>query len=237
MALGSIAENSAILTRLAQSAIDFSLTFALVSVVTALALQAVQEALRSWYNRFILNIWLKSRRPHMEFDQFVQQLGYDADGRGLLSLPYWQLTGQISAALSAKLNIDPSSQLVRLLGNIDGPEDGVLLQRARASPPPDPPDAVFAMKLNQEKAAAVGEIAVRAQVGINTLHARMRSYWNIFDYYGTFLFLLVISALLTFVNREDLDPQAKNILTMIIVFAWLATPIIRRMMERLIVFR
>jgi hypothetical protein len=33
----------------------------------------------------------------------------------LFSLPYWQLTGQIGAVLSAKMNVNPNSQFVHAL--------------------------------------------------------------------------------------------------------------------------
>jgi hypothetical protein len=41
------------------------------------------------------------------------------------------------------------------------------------------------------------DLAARAQSGINSLHAHLRSYWNMFDYFFSFAIIAVFASLIS----------------------------------------
>jgi len=77
-------------------------------------------------------------------------------------------------------------------------------------------------------AAILRDVAARAQAGINSLHVELRVKWDIF------VILVVPGALLTGVQQTE---GQRAFLYAVILFAWLATPIMRRMLERFVPFR
>jgi predicted membrane channel-forming protein YqfA (hemolysin III family) len=72
------------------------------------------------------------------------------------------------------------------------------------------------------------------QAGVNSLHTHLRKYWNLFDYLGAAVIIILIGGLLTTVKETQ---GQRFLLYTICVFAWFATPIVRRVIERLVPFR
>jgi hypothetical protein len=204
-------------------AVDFWITFVVFSFVSAILLQAGHEGLRSYYNHFTLQRWLKFRTSEsMSLKEFCAELG--GSGTALLSLPYWQLTGQINAAISSQLNLYPASRLIKLFADIgDDYERHINSQLATRGVP-----------VENQKAAILRDVAARAQAGINSLHARLRIAWAMFDY----ILALIINTMVAGVMTTVVATQGQRpVLYTIAFFSWLATPIIRRMIEILVPFR
>lgn len=200
---------------LTTAAIDFSIVVLLFSFISALLLQAAHEVFRHAFNQWAVQRWLSDRASDLSVGNFVAGM---SSKKSLFSLPYWQLTGQINAILGTQLNIDPRSDFIRALaGSAPSPTISVIA----------PPSESTAEDL------ALRDIAARAQTGINSLHANLRAYWNMFDYYVTFAIIFVVSSLMVYLTTD----RDRFFLYVIAFFAWLATPIVRRMLERLVPFR
>jgi hypothetical protein len=202
-------------------AVDFCITFIVVSLIGAILLQAAHEGLRSYYNKFAIDWWLNLRQSKLGFRELCDEM--DGSSRALLSLPYWQLTGQINAAVSSQLNLYPASKLVDVFANID-PDYGSRISH----------QLELRGVSEQREAAILRDVAARAQAGINSLHARLRIAWAMFDYYLTLLVTGIIAGLMTTVVSTQ---GQRFLLYTIAVFSWLATPIIRRIIEILVPFR
>jgi hypothetical protein len=202
--------------------VDFFILVVLLALISAVLLQGFHEVFRARYNKYVLQEWLKHRRLTLEVSQFCAAMG--GSGTAALSLPYWQLTGQIAAALSSELNLFPSSKLVEVLANIDDRyQNDLSTQLENRKVPAD-----------NRPAAILRDVAARAQAGINSLHVELRIKWDIFDYLLSFVILVILGALLTGLQQTE---GQRAFLYAVILFAWLATPIMRRMLERFVPFR
>jgi hypothetical protein len=67
-------------------------------------------------NRWVFKQWLERRKPSLEYDDFLGEMGSISSG-ALFSLPYWQVTGQINATLSTKVELAPESPFVGAFAN------------------------------------------------------------------------------------------------------------------------
>lgn len=191
-----------------------------ISLVAAVLLQGGHEVLRMLVNKWAVSAWLNTRAYSLPLNEILKQM--PAIGSGLFWLPYWQLTGQIGAAVGSQLNLDQRSTLILVLANV---------------PDFDSFDSALRKQLGAEASAdtiILRELTARTQVGINSLHTHLRNYWNIFDYAVSLLLVLVIGGLLTTVTATQ---GQRFVLYTICAFAWFATPILRRMIERLVPFR
>lgn len=216
------------LVTLAAISFYFCGIFLTLSLMAAVLLQASQEAFRKVFNKHIVRKWLSGRTQRIQLEEVFDPRA--AIGSELFSLPYWQLTGQIGAVAGAKLNADPASKLVLVLANTSDAETIALQAISERERSPregrDPRDLADPLLLR--------DLAARTQAGINSLHAHLRSWWNIFDYWGAGVIFLFIVILLTTVQETQ---GQRFLLYTICFFAWFATPIIRRMIERLVPFR
>jgi hypothetical protein len=205
-------------------AVDFFVLFAVFSFVSAILLQAAHESLRSYYNHFVLQRWLKLRTSKiLSIEEFCAEVG--GSGSGLLSLPYWQLTGQINAAVSSQLNLYPGSRLVELFADIRGDyEERIISQLTTRG-----------VTVENQKAAILRDVAARAQAGINSLHADLRIAWAMFDYSLSLIINMILVAGMTTVVATQ--GQRPVLYTIGLFFSWLATPIVRRVIEILVPFR
>jgi hypothetical protein len=210
------------LSLLRSVAVDFFVIFVALALISAVLLQGFHELLRPHVNRYVVRGWLQERPLNLEVEQFCAEMG--AIGVSPLSLPYWQLTGQIAAALSSELEFYPSSMLVNVLA--DGNKDyrGKLNEQLRERGVPE----------DKREAAIFRDVAGRAQAGINFLHVRLRTMWNIFDYGMAFLITSLLGGLLTTLQQTQ---GQRPLLYATIFFSWLATPILRRMIENFVPFR
>jgi hypothetical protein len=220
------------LALLSKAVIDFSIVVLLFSLIGALVLQATHEALRSFFNRWAVRQWLLPRSGVLSFDQFMAEMGSQ---KNLFSLPYWQLTGQINAVLSAKININPRSPFVEALANVESSYRPGLEQELAQSSQDFAPGVISETELKKRQEATIlRDLVARAQNGVNSLHANLRAYWNMFDYYFTFAIIFLLTT--TFVVTSS-DRGISSRYYVIGFFSWLATPIVRRMIERLLPFR
>lgn len=227
------------LASLSTTVIDFSIVVLLFSFISALVLQAVHEALRSYFNRWAVRQWLQQRNAVLSFDQFMAEMGSQ---KNLFSLPYWQLTGQINAVLSAKINISPQSPFVQALANVEQRYRPDLEQELSQNNRDFAPGQISAIAWDEKREAIIlRDLASRAQNGVNSLHASLRAYWNMFDYYFTFALIFALTAVLTvtfsFTATAESPDRNSYYLYLIAIFSWLATPIVRRIIERLLPFR
>jgi len=78
--------------------VDFFILVVSLALISAILLQGFHELFRARYNKYVLQEWLKHRRLTLEVGEFCAAMG--GSGTAALPLPYWQLTGQIAAALS-----------------------------------------------------------------------------------------------------------------------------------------
>lgn len=132
------------------------------------------------------------------------------------------------------MNVNPNSQFVHALANLDSRyrpdlEQDLAQSRADFGPPFVPTE--------RREAIILRDLAARAQNGINSLHAHLRAYWNMFDYCFSFA---IIAGLTSLISRDVFPMETTSDvwrLNTIAIFSWLATPIVRRIIERLVPFR
>jgi len=208
-------------TLLRTVAVDFFVIVVCLAIISAILLQGFHELLRARVNKKVLRDWLRNRKLPLDVGRFCAEMG--GSGTTSLSLPYWQFTGQIAAALSSQLNLFPSSQFVQALANTseDYPKEVYQQLEKRGVP---------AENLN---AAVLRDVAARAQAGINLLHLKLRIKWSIFDYLWSLGILIALGALLT--GLQETQGQRASLYAALVV-AWLAAPIMRRMLENFVPF-
>jgi hypothetical protein len=219
-----------VLNALAVAAAQFAEIIFVFSMIAALAVQGLHEALRFELNRWVFKQWLARREPSVDYDDFLREMESISSG-ALFSLPYWQVTGQINATLSTKIELAPDSPFVGTFANWGVSESTALPATGAALPAEGP-------KMDSAK---LHDLVSRVQNGVQSLHSRLRSFWRKFDYVASFVVIAIMMVLVVELRGSYFEllgiHGALDLLLSIAIFASLATPLVRRIIERFVPLR
>ena len=118
-------------TLLRTVAVDFFVIVVCLAIISAILLQGFHELLRARVNKKVLRDWLRNRKLPLDVGRFCAEMG--GSGTTSLSLPYWQFTGQIAAALAPSSNLQTRRQCPRASTAVN-PAD--VMRSHRQSPAP-----------------------------------------------------------------------------------------------------